>query len=52
MKGRSYIPTMATFFPGPTPPRTSGLYVVNPAHIIGAARAESKLSGTGNVKYS
>ena len=49
---KTYSPTTPTFFPGPQPNLTSGLYVVNPAHNIGAARSVGTFSGILNVKYS
>ena len=52
MDGWTYIPRMATFLPGPVCARTRGLYVVKPAHIIGAAISLGMLSGILNVKYS
>ncbi len=48
----THIPTIPTFFPGPHPALTSGLYVVIPAHSIGAASLVSMLSGILKVKYS
>ena len=47
-----YTPMTATFFPGPTPARTSGLQTVRPAHIMGPASVVEMLSGMGKVKYS